>query len=459
MFFSMPELIRRAGDAACVRVGAVALLALVALPVNLARAEGIALVRDAETERMLRDYSLPIWRAAGMTPSTITIHLVKDPNINAFVISGQDVFFNTGLITQADAPMEIIGVIAHETGHMAGAHRSRSAEAMDKAALPYYASMIAGVAAIAAGAGDAGMAILAGGMQVAERSILSYSRQQEGSADQAGATYLQRSHQSGKGMLMLFEKFRDQEALSTQSQDPFVRSHPISEDRLASLEERVKASPYYDIPDSPERIHEMKMVQAKLFAYVDDSAITLRRFPASDQSDYARYARTVAYHKDGADEKALAELAPLLVSMPKNPYLWELKGQIDFESGKVADSIPSYRNARALDPNEPQFDLALGQSLLATEKKEYESEALALLKQAVSGDKSNPFAYYQLSIAYGRMNQIGMAELATAEYYATIGAQPDALGHALRAQSLLKTGSPDWLRAQDIAVTNKPERR
>ena len=203
----------------------------------------------------------------------------------------------------------------------------------------------------------------------------------------------------------------------------------------------------------------MKMVQAKLFAYVDDSAITLRRFPASDQSDYARYARTVAYHKDGADEKALAELAPLLVSMPKNPYLWELKGQIDFESGKVADSIPSYRNARALDPNEPQFDLALGQSLLATEKKEYESEALALLKQAVSGDKSNPFAYYQLSIAYGRMNQIGMAELATAEYYATIGAQPDALGHALRAQSLLKTGSPDWLRAQDIAVTNKPERR
>lgn len=355
--------------------------------------------------------------------------------------------------------MEIIGVIAHETGHMAGAHRSRSAEAMDKAALPYYASMIAGVAAIAAGAGDAGMAILAGGMQVAERSILSYSRQQEGSADQAGATYLQRSHQSGKGMLMLFEKFRDQEALSTQSQDPFVRSHPISEDRLASLEERVKASPYYDIPDSPERIHEMKMVQAKLFAYVDDTAITLRRYPTSDQSDYARYARTVAYHKDGADEKALAELAPLLVNMPKNPYLWELKGQIDFESGKVADSIPSYRNARALDPNEPQFDLALGQSLLATEKKEYESEALALLKQAVSGDKNNPFAYYQLSIAYGRMNQIGMAELATAEYYATIGAQPDALGHALRAQSLLKTGSPDWLRAQDIAVTNKPERR
>mgnify|MGYP003665487379 FL=1 len=458
MFLSKSKLMRSACGTALARVGAFAMLALLALPVGTAKADGITLVRDAETERMLRDYSLPIWQAAGLTPSSITIHLVMDPNINAFVISGQDAFYNTGLITQADAPMEVIGVIAHETGHMAGAHRSRSAEAMGKAAIPYYASMIAGVAAIAAGAGDAGMAILAGGMQVAERSILSYSRQQEGSADQAGATYLQRSHQSGKGMLMLFEKFRDQEALSTTSQDPFIRSHPISEDRLASLEERVKASPYYDTPDTPERIHELKMVQAKLFGYVDDSAVTLRRYPLSDQSDYAHYARTVAYHKDGADEKAMAELAPLLVKMPDNPYVWELKGQIEFEGGKVAESIPSYRKARALLPNEPQFDLALGQSLLSTEKKEYQPEALALLKNTVSRDKHNPFAYYQLSIAYGRMDQIGMAELSTAEYYEAVGSQPDALGHALKAQTLLKAGSPEWLRAQDIAITNKPER-
>lgn len=458
MFLSKPNLMRSVCGTATARVGAFALLALLALPTEMAKAAGITLVRDAETERMIRDYSMPIWRAAGLTPSSITVHLVMDPNINAFVISGQDVFYNTGLITQADAPMEIIGVIAHETGHMAGAHRSRSAEAMSNAAIPYYASMIAGVAAMAAGAGDVGMAIMAGGMQVTERSVLSYSRQQEGSADQAGATYLQRSRQSGKGMLMLFEKFRDQEALSTQSQDPFIRSHPISEDRLASLEERVKASPYYDTPDTPESIHELKMVQAKLFGYVDDTAVTMRRYPLSDQSDYAHYARTVAYHKDGVDDKALAELAHLLTKLPNNPYVWELKGQIEFEGGKVADSIPSYRKARALDPDEPQFDLALGQSLLATEKKEHEPEALALLKNVVARDKYNPFAYYQLSIAYGRMNQIGMAELSTAEYYATIGSRPDALGHALKAQTMLKTGSPEWLRAQDIAITNKPER-
>lgn len=417
-----------------------------------AYADSISLVRDAETEQMLRDYSTPIWRAAGLVPSSVRVHLVMDPGINAFVAGGQRMFINTGLITQSDEPMELIGVIAHETGHMAGGHLARGQEAMGKLALPYYASMIAGLGAIIAGAGDAGMAILAGGSQVAMRSMLTYSRQQEGSADQAGATYLQRAGLSGKGMLLLFEKFRDQEALSTQQQDPFIRSHPISEDRLASLEERVKASPYFDKPDPPESIHHFKMVQAKLNGFVDAPDVTFRRYPSSDQSDYAHYGRAVAYHKAGDNEKALSELEFLLKKDPKNPYLWELKGQIQFEGGKVAESVPSYRQSLALKPNEPQFQLSLAQSMLAVEKPEFDREALGYLQESVKHDSENPFAFYQLSIAYSRQNNIGMAELSTAQYYEAIGAMKDARMHAEKAQSLLEAGSPEWLRAQDIVT-------
>jgi predicted Zn-dependent protease len=413
-------------------------------------AEGISLVRDAETESMLREYSTPIWRAAGLTPSSIRVYLVNDNSINAFVAAGQRLFVNTGLITEVDSPNELIGVIAHETGHMAGGHLVRSQEAMSGMRLPMIASMVLGVGAMAAGAGDAGMAIIAGGSQIAQRTMLSYSREQESRADQAGATYLERANMSGKGMLDLFSKFRDQEALTSTQQDPFVRSHPISEDRLSSLEERVKISPFFDRTDTPGRVHQLKMVQAKLFGFMDEPDVTFRRYPASDKSDYAHYARTVAYHKSGQNDQSLAELEPLLKKDARNPYLWEIKGQVLFESGKAAESIPAYRQALALLPQEPQLQLALGQALLAVEKPEADREALGHLQNAAKGDPENPFSFYQLSIAYGRMNNIGMAELSTAEYYAAVGSMRDARGHAERAQKLLKKGSPEWLKAQDI---------
>ncbi|KAB7740524.1 M48 family metalloprotease [Parvibaculum sedimenti] len=431
--------------------GAFCLSALLAFSgVSPALADGISLVRDAETENMVREYALPIWRAAGLNPSSVRVYLVQDDTINAFVAAGQRLFLNTGLITQVDTPLELTGVIAHETGHMAGGHLVRGTEAMDKLSMPMIASMILGVGAMAAGAGDAGMAIITGGAQVSQRSVLAYSRQQEGSADQAGATYLQKAGISGKGMLDLFSKFRDQEALSTTQQDPFIRSHPISEERLAALEERVKASPFYSRTDSPERVHQLKMVQAKLNGFVDDPVVTFRRYPESDQSDYARYARSIAYHKNGDNDKSLAELAPLLQKEASNPYLWELKGQVLFEGGKVPDSIEPYRKALSLNPDEPQLQLELGQALLAAEKPAYDKEALGYLQDSVKRDPENPTTFFQLAIAYGRLNNIGMAELSTAEYYESIGEMRDARGHAAVAQKHLKQGSPEWLRAQDL---------
>lgn len=414
---------------------------------------------------------------------------MQDPSINAFVAVGQRLFLNTGLITQVDTPLELSGVIAHETGHMAGGHLIRGQEAMSKMSMPMIASMILGVGAMAAGAGDAGMAVIAGGATVAQRSILAYSRQQEASADQAGASYLQKAGLSGKGMLDLFAKFRDQEALSSTQQDPFIRSHPISEDRLSALEERVETSPFYNREDSPQRVHELKMIQAKLNGFVDDPDVTFRRYPQSDQSDYARYARAIAFHKNGDIDKSQSEIDLLLQKDGNNPYLWELKGQVFFEAGRVVDSIAPYRKALSLKSDEPQLELELAQALLAVDpsdigkqglaiksapstvsaapktpqtrtataqleiaptEAQITREALGYLQSSVKRDPENPTTFFQLAIAYGRMNNIGMAELSTAEYYESIGNMRDARGHAGVAQKHLKQGSPEWLRAQDI---------
>ena len=453
-----------AGLKAALRGGLRALCALTmgaAMSLNAAlpaAAQGrISIISDAETEAMLREYSDPVFLAAGIDPGAVKIHLVNDKNLNAFVANGQQLFVHTGLITIVDTPSELIGVIAHETGHMAGGHLVKRREEFESMGMPVIASMILGVGAIAAGQGDAGMALIMGSQHIATRSLLAFTREQEASADQAGATFLQRSGQSGKGMLDLFSSMRDQELLTANRQDPYARSHPMSGARLAALEERVKVSPYFDKRDSPARLHAFKMVQAKLFGFLDDPSVTFNRYPPTDKSDYALYARAVAYHRTGQLDKALAELGPLLENQPNNPYVWEVKGQIYFESGKVEEAISAYRKSVELKPTDEQLHLGLGRALLAREDPDSTREAIRHLQIATkSGEQA--FGYYQLSIGYGQLDDIGMAELSAAQYYDALGAVGEAKAHAMRAQKLLKNGSPEWLRAQDIAMQQPPQR-
>ena len=234
-----------------------------------------------------------------------------------------------------------------------------------------------------------------------------------------------------------------------------MRSHPLSGARLSALESRVKESPYFGRADSPADLHRFKMVQAKLYGFLENPNVTFNRYPPSDNSEYAYYARSVAYHRTGQLDKALAELAPLLEKEPKNPYVWEVKGQIMFESGKTEDAITAYRQAVKLLPD-PQLHLGLGRALLAREDKASAEEAVAELQAATEGGEL-AFGYYQLSIAYGQLNNIAMAEFSTAQYYDAIGAVKDAKIHAKRAQKLLKAGSPEWLKAQDIAMQATPQ--
>jgi predicted Zn-dependent protease len=432
-----------------VALGLVVSLILVGWPDRL-HAQSISLIRDAETENLMRRFATPIWVVAGLEPSVVRIHIVGDDSINAFVAGGQRLFLNTGLIMKMDNPSELMGVIAHETGHMAGGHLARAQESLSSYSLPMLASMLLGIGAMAAGAGGAGMAVIAGGAQFAQRGILEYSREQESRADQAGATFLDKAGLSGHGMLTLFEKFRDQEAMSSDRMDPFAVSHPVSEDRLSALQDRLSTSPYYNKTDSAADIHDLKMVQAKLFAFLNQPDSTFRRYPESDTSDYAVYARAIAYHKESETNRAIQELEPLIRKYPNDPYLHELKGQIYFESGRGIEAVGPYREATRLLPTDPQLQLGLGQALLVLEKADSDRESLRYLEYSAKNDPENPFAFYQLSIAYGRLNDIGKAELATAEYYGALGAARDASEHAKRATKSLKAGSPQWLRAQDI---------
>ncbi|MEQ1889484.1 MAG: M48 family metalloprotease [Alphaproteobacteria bacterium] len=422
-------------------------------------ASALSLIRDAETEELLRSYATPIFAAAGLNPRSVNIYLVNDNQVNAFVAGGQNVFFTTELLLEFDTPGEVKGVIAHEVGHIAGGHLARTQDAMKGTGALAIASMVLGVGIAAMGAPDVGMGILTGGQQVAQRNFLAYSRSQESSADQAAATYLESIGESGAGLLEVMHQFSGQESLNATNQDPYVRSHPMSSDRIGALEARLEKSPYIGRPDSPALIEAHARMQGKLYGFIKPNAQTFRKFPASDTSVKARYARAVAYYRRGDTETGLSEVEKLIAGDPANAYYDELKGQILFENGRVKEAVAPHAKAVSLKPEIPLLRVNLAQAMLSTEDPALLKPALEALQLAMAQDPEIVFGWHQLAIAYAGMGQEGMAALSSAERYYRSENRRDAYIHSQRAMKLLPEGSPGNFRAQDIYDMVKPKHR
>jgi len=416
-----------------------------------------SLIRDTEVERVLRAYLDPILGAAGLQPGAVHLYIVNDPSINAFVAEGQNMFIHTGLLMQLDVPNQVIGVMAHEAGHMAGGHLVRTGQGARVASIPLLLSMAVGVAAIAAGAPDAGSAILMGGQQIAQRTFLAFSRTQEASADQSGLRYLTATRQSGMGMVQVFKRFESQEILMSQHIDPFAQSHPAPVDRISALQTLVDASPYRDVKDSPASQYAFDMMRAKLRGYIERPEVTLRRYPVSDTGKPARYARAMAYFHQPNMAGAQAEIQSLLKDEPENPYFLEMSAQINVEMGKVEEGIAPYTKAVQILPDAPLIRVALGAAMLGTENPKYIGPATQELQTAIAMERDNAFAWYELSLAYARGGKTGMAELATAERCFALYALPCAVQFAGRSQRQLTQGSTDWQRASDIIAISQSQ--
>ena len=426
--------------------------AAAALTVQSAAAQSI--LRDAETEALFRDMSAPLIKAAGLDPANVDIVLINDPSINAFVAGGQAVYINSGLINAAISANQVQGVIAHELGHVTGGHALDLGGNAKAASSISLLSMLLGVAAAVAGAGAAAMGVIAAGQQAALGKFLAFSRTQESAADAAGASYLSKAGISGQGSLEFFRTLQNQEfryGYSQSDEDAFFRTHPSSGDRIARLTDTYSADPAWKTPDDRELERRFQLVKAKLYGYLAEPAATLQAYPEYLKTEPARYARAYAFHKDALMDKANAETEALLAGEPTNPYFLEIKGQILLESGKPRDALAPLRRATELTGNQPLIATTFGHALLATEDKANFAEAERVLKAAVARDRDNPFAWYQLGVVYEARGDTPRARLASAEQQ-VLGRQMQlALMSAQAAEAALPKGSPDWLRAQDIA--------
>ncbi|MEJ7777516.1 MAG: M48 family metalloprotease [Sphingomicrobium sp.] len=427
------------------------------VPPAAAQEARTTVLRDAEAELLFRDLSRPLISAAGLSPASVDVVLVNDPEINAFVTAGQRVFIHSGLILAADDVNELQGVIAHELGHVAGGHSIRLQQGIDRASGLSIATLVLGALAMAAGAGEAAMGIMMAGQRMALGNLLAFSRTQESSADQAGAKYLSAAGVSGKGILDFFGKLQNQEyRLAVYATESYDRTHPLSNERVAALTQTFAKDPAWGRPPDAALDARFQRVKAKLHGFSNPKQATVK-FPESDQSVPAHYARAYAYHVGGYPEKALSEADALLSGDPRDPFFLELKGQILLESGRPGDAIAPLREATDRSDNSPLIASMLGHALIATEKAQYFPEAKQVLKAAVGRDNENSFAWYQLGIIYDREGDPARAALATAERNNLEGKPKLALASAEMAMKGIAANSPDYLRAQDIAMVSRAE--
>jgi predicted Zn-dependent protease len=433
---------------------------LVGASLALQPAAAQSVLRDAETEALLNDMARPIVVAAGLSPGNVKVVLIGDRQINAFVAGGQIVYLNSGLIMAADNAGEVRGVIAHELGHVVGGHVLTGSAAASSASGISILSLLLGVAAMAAGAGEAAMGVMAAGQQAAMGRYLTFSRNQEASADAAAVTFMRNAKLSGKGLLSFFGKLRQEEyrlSSSYTTTDPFQQTHPMSAQRQATLTADVTASPYYEVPTEPELEARFLRVKAKLYGFSQDPPSTLSKYPETDQSAPARYARTYAWHRGAYPQRAVEEVDKLVASAPRDPYYLELKGQVLLESGKPREALPALREAVKQAPDQPLIAALLGHALIATEDRSNFEEAKRVLKLAVARDEENPFAWYQLGIVYANDGDLSRAALATAQRYSLEGKTRLALASAEAAMGGIPVGTPDYIRAQDIAMASRAE--
>jgi predicted Zn-dependent protease len=448
---------------------AIAMLTAVAvacssLPVR-AQDGGLPIIRDAEIEQLLRDYSAPVLSAAGLTKQNIHPVIISDRSFNAFVIDAKHIFVNAGALMDSKTPNQIIGVLAHETGHIAGGHLSKMRAELANAQTAAIIAMLLGVGAAVAGArsggassgvGNATMAAIMAPQSAMMYSILSYQRQQEEQADKAGVKFLTASGQSAKGMYETFKRFADDELFRAQGSNPYMRSHPMSKERVAALTEVARSSPYWDKTDPPELQQRHDLMRAKLNGYLDRPDTLLRIYPLSDQSLPARYARAISAYRYGNVRAAIVQMDGLIQSMPNNPYFYELKGQALLESGHPAEAVGPLRQAVSLAPNPTLIQVMLGQALIGTNSPAAAGEAINYLQNAIVRDPDIPDAYMQLAMAYGRKGDMAQADLASAQAAFSKGDFRTARQLAKRAKEHFPVGAPGWVKADDIEGYRPP---
>ncbi len=416
-----------------------------------AQSHAQSLIRDPDIEFGLRELAFPVLRAAGLSTNQVRILVVNDNTFNAFVIDYNAIYLNYGLILSVDSPEMLQAVIAHEAAHIANGHLARRHQNLQDAQRKASLGTALALIAAAAGGGEAAAGIAAGTQGAAIRGFLGHTRAEEASADRSAASYLRWAGISPKGMVAIHRKFAGQELLSTANQDPYMRSHPTSRDRLRAAEAFLDEFGDQTQPNETAD-YWFARVKGKLSAFLRSPSWTMRRAKEETAYDIRMMREASAHHQNRDLARARAAIDEALKIRPEDPFYYELKGQILLENRQLSEAVNSYAQAVEMAPHDALILAGYGRALLLQGQTD---TALEALEKARARDYRNARLMRDLGVAYSKVGNNGMASTVTAERYALQGRLADAGIHARRAIGQLPEGSPGWQRAQDVLIASK----
>ncbi len=411
-----------------------------------------SIIRDTEIENYLNEWFAPIFEANGMSPSQVDIILVQSNELNAFVAGGSNIFIYTGLIDRTDHPGELIGVMAHELAHITGGHLVRGRMAIEQASYESILGTIIGVgAAVASGDTSAAVGGSAAGNSMATRRFLSTTRSFEASADQAAIKSMEAANLNPEGLLTFMQKLQGEELLPQTQQSEYIRSHPLTRNRIDALQSRVENSTKTNLQFPDEWIEQHARMKAKLIGFINPTQVGWT-YDDKDISIAVLYARSIAAYRQDDINTATKIIDQLIAKEPNNPYFYEIKGQMLVDFGRIDEALPLYQKASTLDPQSGLIRMAWAQAQIQQNNASDTqlTNAIDNLKRAAQEEPRSTRVHRLLATAYGKMGNNSNSRLHLAEEALLQNKRSYAKEQAEIALKGLPSGSTASLRARDI---------
>ncbi len=422
-----------------------AMLLFMSLPITASA----GMIRDTELEGSLQKLIAPLVEAAGYMPNSIAVRFIIDSDYNAFVAGGQIIYVHSGLILNAKSAEEIIGVMAHEIGHLKAGHVPRRDAAIADANSANALVALAAIAVAASGGGDAAAGVLIGGQDQVTRNLLQTYRYDESVADEIGLSLLKKSGISANGLRDLMQRMAAQRALPESRQSRYYQTHPDVAERLSTYQDHVSRQTGQTNPIGDELLTLVDRLKAKIRAYVEPPQSVLAQFGDAGSLSHL-YAKSIALYRLGELKAAMAIIDNLIEMAPQDTFFHEFSGDILLSMAKPEEAARAYKRAISIRPDSPQILLNYGRALIAGGKKIDLTEAISALEQARNGEPRWTFAHRQLAIAYGRAGQLADADITLADEALITGDTQQAIKMAKRSLSHGPVRDEIQNRANDI---------
>ena len=389
-------------------------------------------IRDAETENLFKEIAIELMKGSKFDAKQISFFIDNQDYINAFVVPGQKIFLTTQLIIQSKRIDDLAGVIGHEIGHIVGGHFSKRMKITEKTSMINIISSILAAGALAVGAGPAGTAILLGGQNLGTGKLLSFSRTQESLADQTAIRLMKKSGFSLDGMLNIFKILERNESL--KKINPYFLTHPLSSERKKVIKLNLLNQ---NIKEFHSLNAKFSLVKAKVNGFFLEEEELNILYPSLSTIE-SLYAFSFRNYKIGKIGDAIKLINECIKIDEENPYFYELKGQILFESGKTFESIYAFRKAKELKPDEKSFNLFLAKSLYHSKKDSFLNESIELLWNYIKNDDFPYEAWHYLGLNYGKKKKFDLSSYALAEKYLLVNEFKNAKIHIKRVKKISK---------------------